>query len=84
MAQAQCAALVRQEQSWRAPAHSVCDVPPNSSVTGVTTGAARLRSRAAAAELILLHRLRARAAGASGSLDHAGRIIGLTARAWLR
>ena len=42
--------------------------------------AARVRARSFAAELILLHR-RSRPAG--GASEHADRVIGLTARAWL-
>ena len=34
-------------------------------------------------EIILLHRLRARAAATAGRLEHAHRVIELTARAWL-
>ena len=45
--------------------------------------AARVRARSFAAELILLHRLRARSRPAGGASEHADRVIGLTARAWL-
>jgi hypothetical protein len=44
-----------------------------------------LRARACAAELVLLHRLRARVGGpqAAGMREHAAQVIGLTARLWL-
>jgi hypothetical protein len=44
-----------------------------------------LRARAGAAELVLLHRLRARVSGAqaAGTREHAARVIELTARLWL-
>jgi len=57
------------------PAHCLA-VAPDAQV-------ARARGRQPAAELILLHRLRARAAAAAGRPDHAHRVIELTARAWL-
>jgi hypothetical protein len=40
-------------------------------------------ARLPGAEIILLHRLRARAAATAGRLEHAHRVIELTARAWL-
>lgn len=39
-------------------------------------------ARLPGAEIILLHRLRARAAATAGRLEHAHRVIELTARAW--
>jgi hypothetical protein len=47
--------------------------------------AQRLRARASAAELVLLHRLRAGVSGpqAAGLPEHAARVIELTARLWL-
>jgi hypothetical protein len=40
-------------------------------------------ARLPGAEIILLHRLRARSAATAGRLEHAHRVIELTARAWL-
>jgi hypothetical protein len=40
-------------------------------------------ARLPGAEIILLHRLRARSAASAGRLEHAHRVIELTARAWL-
>ncbi len=89
MSSLQAAALARPAAGW--PPASSGDTPsptiagPWGLVSSRPGTAQRLRARACAAELVLLHRLRARAAGAQtgGMREHAARVIELTARLWL-
>lgn len=83
----QGAALARPAAGWppastgRSPAPSIAG--PRGLVSSPPGTAQRLRARAA--ELVLLHRLRARVGGpqAAGMREHAARVIELTARLWL-
>ena len=89
----QAAALARPAAGWtpaspgRSPAPS--PAPPIAGPRGLVSNppgtSQRLRARASAAELVLLHRLRARVSGAqaAGTREHAARVIELTARLWL-
>jgi hypothetical protein len=85
----QAAALARPAAGWspaspgRAPAPSIAG--PWGQASSPPGTAQRLRARACAAELVLLHRLRARVGGpqAAGMREHAARVIELTARLWL-
>ncbi len=85
----QAAALARPAAGWP-PASSGSMPSPTLSgpwgpVSSRPSTAQRLRARACAAELVLLHRLRARVGGpqAAGMREHAAQVIGLTARLWL-
>ncbi len=85
----QAAALARPAAGWppaspgRAPAPSIAG--PWGQASSPPGTAQRLRARACAAELVLLHRLRARVGGpqVAGMREHAARVIELTARLWL-